>query len=127
MAVVTGPDVAAYLQLDSEDARAEYVATLVDGLIDEKWVTPVDPVPASVKLMALNVAARAYHASPGRGRLESVTRSVDDASRTERYASSAGDGEGVFLTEADLAVLNGGTGRKRVRSMRLRVPGYDGA
>lgn len=125
--VITLGDLAAYLDPAAvSGARAELIVDLTNGLIAERWTTPSDPAPTSVRVLALNVAARAWRNKPGHGPLESITRSIDDASRTERYAIPVGDGSGadVFLTDAELATLNGLPAKARVGSIRLGVPGF---
>lgn len=103
--------------------RAATIVYLVNSLIAEEWKAPVHPVPVKIELLALSVAARAWAFKPGRGPLESLTRSFDDSSRTERYAVPTGNGDGheVFLTDAELALLHG-VARRRVGSISLAVP-----
>lgn len=128
MELITTEDLAAYLKDDSvtTDARANLVVRLTNDLITEKWLSPVDPAPASVLILAYAVASRARTNTPGRGPLQSITRSFDDSSRTERFAVPGGEASGhdVYLTEDELALLNGGTKRRRVGSIKLAVPGY---
>lgn len=130
LTVITDAELAAWLSLDTLDAKGTQVLGLTNGLIEEEWISPVNPVPTSVKLMALEVAARGYHYEPGKGAVESITRSFDDSSRTVRYrateAEAAGTrGRGIYLTSDDLAVLNGSAHRtKRVGSIRTVVPGF---
>lgn len=124
--VITVADLAAYLDLDElVGVRAELIMELTNGLIAEKWYNPVDPVPTSVRLLALDVAARAWRNKPGQAPLESVTRSFDDSSKTERYVVQRSDSSGayVYLTDAELAILNGPP-KSQVGSIRLSVPGY---
>lgn len=123
--VITTETLSAYLE-DSAiltSTRADKIVELTNSLITEEWVNPVDPVPARVEMLAYTVAARAYYNKPGRGPLESLTRSFDDSSRTERYAVKVGspDGHDVFLTDDELALLRGTT-RGRVGSIRVNVP-----
>ena len=126
MEIITYAELASYLgdpTLET-NTRLILITDLTNGLVNEKWITPVDPIPFSVKLIALTVASRAWRNDASKAALQSVTRSVDDASRTERYAVSASDASeaGVFLTASELAQLR--PTRKRVRSIRLRVPGF---
>lgn len=104
-------DLADFLGVETvaSDSRAAYIVGLTNGLLAEVWAAPVDPVPTSVQVLALEVAARGFQARPGAGRMESVTRSIDDGSRTERYAASVADqtGRSVFLTDDEEARLNG--------------------
>lgn len=98
-------------QLDATAAR-------VNALIADEWANPETPTPNWVVEIALDAAAR-YLANP-KG-LESWTRSVDDASRTERVR--VGGRTGLHLTEAQVRRLRGAKAA-RPRSLRLRVPGY---
>jgi hypothetical protein len=99
------------------------IVELTDELVTDEWADPVEPVPARVKLLALSVAARAWRMVPGHGPLESITRSFDDASRTERYAVTAPNESGheVYLTDAELALLHGKS-KARVGSISIAVP-----
>ena len=121
MAVITAAELASWLRDPSleDDPSLVQVVDLVNDLIDEEWTTPVDPVPVRIKLLALGVAARAWTHDPSTSRLESVTRGVDDATRTERYRESSTD-DSVFLTAAELAILNG---QPVTRSRRLIIYG----
>jgi hypothetical protein len=125
MAVITDVALSAYLDDDTilESGRAKMIVELTDELVTDEWADPVEPVPARVKLLALEVASRAWSMVPGRGPLESETRSFDDATRTERYAVTAlnESGHQVYLTEQELALLHGKV-RKRVGSISLGVP-----
>lgn len=117
--IITGPNLASQPGVQGYTAdQLKGTADRVNALIGEAWKDPSDPAPQWVVEIALDVATR-YLANP-KG-LESWTRSIDDASRTERVR--IGDLTGLFLTEAQKRRLRGGAGR-RARSMRLRVPGY---
>jgi hypothetical protein len=106
--------------------RALNVVARTNALITEKWLSPVTPVPASVVELALAVAERALASTPGRGPLESLTRTFDDMTKTERFAVPGGQASGhaVYLTDDELGILNGGTTRRRIGSIKLSVPGY---
>ena len=123
--VITTTTLSAYLEDEAilTSTRASEIVDLTNSLIDEEWANPEDPVPARIKMLAYTVAARAYYNKPGRGPLESLTRSFDDSSRTERYAVTVGEANGhdVFLTDDELALLRG-TARRRVGSIRVAVP-----
>lgn len=127
MSIIREADLASYLGTPelANDPRLGQIVSLTNGLIDEEWEAPVTPTPTSVKLLALTVAARAWGITPGRGPLESITRSADDASRTERYAvpQSNADGHTVYLTKAELGRLNRRTTSRRPRTIRTSV-GY---
>lgn len=111
------------------DPRAIQLVRLTNGLITEKWERPVTPVPTSIQLLALAVVTRAWSSTPGQAPLQSITRSHQDSSRTERYAVSeqSAAGYGVYLEAAELAQLRGDARRRRPRTLRLGVPGVPGA
>lgn len=124
MIVVDTEEVANWL--DRPDLRSsQRLALIVDtvnGLLEEKWKTPVSPAPPSVRILALTMAARALTSTPGQAPLQSITKSADDVSRTERYAISdaTASGYGVYITEDELLVLNPqASTRGRVGSIRL--------
>lgn len=116
--IITPGDAAAY----ASTAVTDYV-TLVVGLVNElvtdEWKNPKEPVPVKVRLLALEVAGRAIRNPKG---LASWTRSVDDASRTER---AGGDltRSGVYLTTAELLLLHGRRRRVRAGTIPIR-PGH---
>ena len=117
MDVITAGDLASWLRdpsLAADESLLQIVA-LTNELVTEEWATPADPVPTRIHLLALNVAARAWGQNPATAHLESVTRSIDDGSRTERYRSATSDGS-IYLTDGELAVLQG---RRPARSVRL--------
>lgn len=115
--IITGPQLASYPGSGSPTAAdARTYAELVNGLINEAWRTPVEPVPAWVRAIALEVGARAARNPKG---LQSWTRSIDDGSRTERLAES-GARAGIYLTDDEAARL-GGNKRRRQRYGTIRV------
>ena len=118
---ITEVELASYLRDPSlaTDASLVQLVEFANELLTEEWTTPVVPIPVKVKLLALNVAARAWVNNPSLSNIESYTRSLDDASRTERYRASSHDGS-IFLTESEEALLNG---RSRRRSIRLTIYG----
>lgn len=106
----------------AQNNRAKQIIEHTNGLITEKWVRPVDPAPTSVKLLALAVAERAWTHTPGQRRPQSVTKTSDNTSKTERYDNSeTAAGHGVYLTEDELKTLRGG--RRRRRTIRTATPG----
>lgn len=126
--VVTRDSLASYLRLTDEQktdqaATLDNLATLTNELLTEKWKSPTDPVPTSVKLLALKIAARGYITDPTAKQLQSITRSTDNTSRTERFVTAADAAaaayEQVFITDGELRRLNPG----RRRTIRTRVPG----
>lgn len=123
--IITPAQLAPYLQTEVTDALT-LIAEKTNELVTEAWLDPVEPVPARVWSVAINVAARA--ASNPKG-LTSWTRSWDDISRTERV--EGGDRRfGLFLTDDELAELNGdqapsggvGTISTPTRDMACRRP-----
>lgn len=115
--IITGTQLASYPGAGSPSpADAAVYAELVNGVVTEAWKCPVDPVPAWVRAIALEVGARASRNPKG---LQSWTRSVDDASRTERYSDS-GARAGIYLTPEEAARL-GGKARRRSRYGTIRV------
>lgn len=117
--IITGPDLADLPGVQGYTAdQLARTATRLNGLIDDAWKSPEAPAPPWVVEIALDAAVR-YLSNP-KG-LESWTRSVDDASRTERVRT--GDRTGLYLTKSQLRRLRGSSAG-RARSTRLRVPGY---
>lgn len=121
VAIITAAELASYLRDDTlvSNTSLVQIVTLTNGLVTEEWTTPVDPVPLKIKLLTLNVAARAWVNDPSKSHLESYSRSLDDASRTEKYRASSENGS-VYLTETEEALLNG---RSRNNSVRLTIYG----
>lgn len=115
--IIDVQDLASYLRDDSlaEDPSLIQIVDLVNDLIEDNWTDPQIVVPARVKLLALNVSARAWAWNPASAHLESITRSIDDGSRTERYRAGSSSGS-VYLTDDELLVLRG---KSSVRSVRL--------
>lgn len=117
MDIITGDELASYLQTDPSDSITQLTG-MVNDLISEEWRQPTDPAPTRVKLIAFEVARRAYQNPRG---LSSWTRSVDNSSRTERLPEKLARA-GVYLTDEEMRALNGQT-RTPARSIALRVPG----
>lgn len=125
MDIITAADLASWLRdasLATNDSL-EQIVDLTNELVTEEWANPIDPVPARITLLTLGVAARAWVNDPSRAHVESVTRSLDDASRTERYRTSSSSGT-VYLTDDELAVLQG---KRPPRSVRLVAYGEYGS
>lgn len=121
MDVITAGDLASWLRDPSLEANESLiqVVDLTNELVAEEWSDPVDPAPARIRLLTLGVASRAWVNDPSKANLESLTRALDDASRTERYRASANDGT-VYLTSDELAILHG---KRAVHSVRLTIYG----
>lgn len=105
MEIITGDDLASYPGVDGSltTAQLEWVAEQVSALVEGAWQCPVEPVPAWVKAIALNAGGRFAQNPKG---LESWTRSIDDASRTERVRGNSGTRSGIYLSDNDLAALS---------------------
>lgn len=117
--IISGTDLAEQPGVQGHTAaQLNNVATRVNNLVADDWANPNAPAPPWVVEIALNAATR-YLANP-KG-LESWSRSVDDASRTERVRTTGRSG--LYLDDADLRRLRG-VAAARPRSTRLRVPGY---
>lgn len=117
MDIITADDLASWLRDPSlsTDPSLIQIVGLTNDLVSEEWANPDDPAPTRIRLLTLGVAARAWVNDPSKANLESITRAVDDASRTERYRT-AGNGGTVYLTGDELAVLQG---KPQARSVRL--------
>jgi hypothetical protein len=123
--IITITDLSEWLDDETlaSSARAGKIVRFTNNLINEAWSNPVSPVPTWVEIIAIEVASRAWAAKPGRGPVESLTRSFDDSSKTERYAVMAKDANAhsVFLTDDELDKL-GARPSSPVGSIRLGVP-----
>lgn len=117
MEIITPEELASYLRDDSlaADESLIQIVDLTNDLVTEEWAGSTSPVPVKIKILTLNVAARAWSFNPATANVESVSRSLDDASRTERYRTSSVSGS-VYLTDAEEAILNG---RRQYHSVRL--------
>lgn len=114
---VTAPSLSAYIG-SPETEQIQQIADLVNDLIFDEWLEPVEPVPARVRAIALNVAIRAAANPKG---LTSWTRSWDDITRTERVEGARR--MGIYLTDDELAELNGAQTTSRVvKSVRMSIP-----
>lgn len=110
--ILTVNDAADWLRTPDlvDNPSFQHLVSLVDELVTEEWKWPREVVPARVKLLALNAMSRAWVTSPGERTVESLTRSIDDASRTERYSSTARVGLDGLLTPDELEYLHGASG-----------------
>lgn len=113
MEIISGEELANYLgaSVAADGDRLDLIVELANGLVSEKWANPTDAdkVPTWVRAIAFEVAARPLR-NPGG--LASVTRHVDDASRTERLSDAAARA-GLFLTtEEEARLANSGRTRR---------------
>lgn len=116
-AFVTPGDLAVSLGSDETPALIA-LANRTNELVEEKWADPVDPIPASVKIIAFNAAMRVATNPKG---LTSWTRSWDDITRTERIEGARR--LGLYLSDEELAELNGTMPlTRKAKSIRLSVP-----
>ncbi|MBS42920.1 MAG: hypothetical protein CMH83_07155 [Nocardioides sp.] len=118
--IITTADLIAYPGAGNPtETDATAYVELANGLVTEAWKCPTTPVPWWVKAIALEAAARGSRNPRG---LQSWTRSVDDASRTERVAESQLKQLGVHLTADERTRLAGRSRRRRrYGSIRLQV------
>lgn len=101
--IISKDDLAAYPGITAPDASLTWTAAQINALVTESWKCATDPVPAWVKAIALGAAARFLFNPKG---LESWTRQVDDASRTERVGSAVSGRSGPYLTDEELTLLS---------------------
>lgn len=105
------------------DAELDYAAKRASARVEEAWCNPTGSPPQWVRDIAIDVAVR-YLTNP-RG-VSSVTRRVDDASRTERYGEG-GPGAvpqiGFHLTDDEKTRLCPKV-RRSVGTITTKVPGY---
>lgn len=120
MTIITKHDLAEVPNLPSSEADLTYAARRASSAVGAAWANPVDPAPLWVKDIAIDVAVRYLHNPRG---TTSVTRSIDDASRTERYERGSIPGGNFSLTDAEADKLTRRP-RRRTGSIRLTVPGY---
>lgn len=119
--IVTPEEAATWLRQPALKDDPSFVAlvALINNLAIAAWKSPVTPIPARVRLIVLNAVARGWGHAPGRGSIESYTRSIDDASRTERYRThDDATGADGFFTLDDLALL---AGRRRGAARTIGV------
>lgn len=119
--VINTASAASYAGVSVGDFPAIWV-DLANGLVTEAWKapTPEPPYPSWVQGIALEAVARAIRNPKG---LASVTRSIDDGSRTERLPDETSRA-GIYLLPEEQAKLAGTTRRtQRLGTIRTRV-GY---
>ncbi len=113
-------DLAAYLRTTITDGQADLFIELANGIVTDV-VGNLDPVPAQVRALTLEVAARAWRNPDG---YSSISTEIDDFTKTVRREGDALTAPGVYLTDAETDLLLGllGTRGPQVGSIRLGVP-----
>lgn len=104
--ILTDDELASLLE-EKVTERLTLIVEKTNALITENWTAPPaegEPVPTRVWALAVNIATRAM-SNPKR--LTSWTRSWDDVTRTERMEGDALKNLGLFITEDEIAELNG--------------------
>lgn len=121
MVFVTDDQLASFLGVPLTETLT-LIAELTNELVEDEWDNPVNPPPASVRIVAFNVAVRAGSNPKG---LTSWTRSWDDITRTERVEGARR--MGIYLTDDEKTDLNGTPVAETVavRSIPLNVPGLN--
>lgn len=120
--ILTALDAADWLREPglAENDSFQTIVNLVNEVVAEEWKWATPTIPARLRLLAMNAVARAWNRTPGKGALESFTRAVDDASRTERFSSTGSVGLDGLLADEELAYLHGSaTGRTRTIGVGL--------
>lgn len=110
------------------DAIPTIVVDLINELVDEivvdtTGITELDPIPAKIKAIALEAAARSIRYAAG---ASSISTAIDDWKKTVRFEGDEFKA-GVYLTddeEAKIRAVLRGPAAPVVGSIRLHVPGY---
>jgi hypothetical protein len=119
--LITADDLSGIPGISGTPDELAYAARRASSSVAPAWCRPVDPPPQWVKDIAIDVAVRYLHNPRG---TTSVTRRIDDASRTERYEDGVASGVGSFELEDSERKRLCPAVRRRVGSIRLAVPGY---
>lgn len=102
---------------------------LINELVDEVVVDAIgegalDPIPAKIKAIALEAAARSIRYAAG---ASSISTAIDDWKKTVRFEGDEFKA-GIYLTDDEEArirrALIPGEARSGVGTIRLSVPGY---
>ncbi|GAA1909365.1 hypothetical protein GCM10009737_08270 [Nocardioides lentus] len=115
--LITEPDLAAVPGVPGTVEGRTYAARRASTAVGRHWAGAV-PAPQWVKDIAIDLAVDYLHNPTG---TTSVTRSVDDASRTDRYDGARRRGAPFELTATEIARLAPPKARRRVGSIRLGV------
>lgn len=125
--IVDAVDLALYLRDVglASNPNFQYLVDLANGVVEDEWSEPVDPAPPAVIAVVCEVVRRAWDNPKG---LSSWTRSIDDASRTERLSDQRARA-GLYLTDEDYAVLHAVAVpvTRKARSIQMTVPDWFGA
>lgn len=127
--IFTDIELSAYpgVNLDGVTAGTiQLVVMMANGMVTD-IIGELTPVPVRAKAIALEVAARSLRNPEG---ASSVSKKIDDWTKTIRWEGEGAEEAGVFLTDAEeaelrrmLAAANRST-RRRSRSISMHVPGY---
>jgi hypothetical protein len=126
---VTPAELASYpgLGLTEEQVPAlviELINEFVDEIVvDTTGITELDPVPARIRAIALEAAARSIRYAAG---ASSISTAIDDWKKTVRFEGDEFKA-GIYLTDDEEARIRRillRRPRRRVGSIRLAVPGY---
>lgn len=104
--VLEDAELASYLSVPVTEGLT-LIVEKTNLLITENWTdaaTATEPYPVRVWSVALNVAARAVVNPRGSS---SKTRAWDDVNVTERFEGDALSRLGLYLTDEEIATLNG--------------------
>lgn len=123
--ILTAEQLAQVPGVDAAQDVLEYAARRASDAVAHYWAPVVDPVPEWVTDIAADVAIGYLDTLTRPRGVTSMTRSVDDASRTVRFDEhGTGTQLAAFeLTDTQIARLRPAR-VKGSRSIRLGVPGY---
>lgn len=102
----------------------ELINEFVDEIVvDTTGIAELDPVPARIRAIALEAAARSIRYAAG---ASSISTAIDDWKKTVRFEGDEFKA-GIYLTDDEEARIRRillRRPRRRVGSIRLAVPGY---
>jgi len=127
---ISAAELASYPGVGLEEAAIpDLVIDLINELVDEIVVDTIgagtlDPIPAKIKAIALEAAARSIRYAAG---ASSISTAIDDWKKTVRFEGDEFKA-GIYLTDEEEAkirrALLPGEARSGVGTIRLSVPGY---
>lgn len=122
--IIYDDELASYLQVTIPEGKADFIIELANALVREV-IGDLDPVPAVVRAITVEVAARGYRNPSG---VTALTKNIEDWSKTQRWDSSVRGG--VFLTDEERAALLAAVPYSltptRTGTIKLVVPGFPG-